>query len=206
MKPAAAISEGLAFLINRYLGMDPLACERLTALEGRVIALELRGLDLRLMFRVQGRGIAFVDEPGLEPDTLLRGTPIGLASLGLGRGNATGTLFSGAVEITGDVETGQAFKAVLDGIEIDWEEQLARYSGDVLAHQIGNAARHAQRWLRHARLTLEQDLSEYLQEELRLVPTRVEIENLIEDIARLAMDAERLEARVKRLLSARGGQ
>jgi ubiquinone biosynthesis protein UbiJ len=204
MKPGAGISRGLESAFNRYLLLDPAAGDRLAGLEGRVIALELRGLDLMLVFRVQGQGIAFIDEPGLTPDTVLRGTPLGIARLGLGRGNATGTLFSGDVEIAGDVETGQAFKAVLDAIDIDWEEQLSRFTGDVLAHQMGNAARHAGRWLDHARLTLERDLSEYLQEELRVVPTRIEIENLIEDIGRLGMDTDRLEARLRRLLAARG--
>jgi ubiquinone biosynthesis protein UbiJ len=154
---------------------------------------------------VQGRRIALVDDPGLQPDTVLRGTPFGIARLGLGRGKAQGTLFSGEVEIGGDVETGQDFKAVLDALDIDWEEQLARYTGDVVAHQAGNAARGAGRWLDQARLTVEQDLSEYLQEELRVVPTRIEIENLVEEIDRLALDAERLEARLKRLLATRGG-
>ena len=204
MKPGAGISRGLESAFNRYLLLDPAAGDRLAGLEGRVIALELRGLDLMLVFRVQGQGIAFIDEPGLTPDTVLRGTPLGITRLGLGRGNATGTLFSGDVEIAGDVETGQAFKAVLDAIDIDWEEQLSRITGDLLAHQMGNAARHAGSWLDHARLTLEQDLSEYLQEELRVVPTRIEIENLIEDIGCLGMDADRLEARLRRLLAARG--
>jgi ubiquinone biosynthesis protein UbiJ len=204
MKPGAGISRSLESAVNRYLLLDPAAGDRLAGLEGRVIALELRGLDLMLVFRVQGQGIAFIDEPGLTPDTVLRGTPLGIARLGLGRGNATGTLFSGDVEIAGDVETGQAFKAVLDAIDIDWEEQLSRFTGDMIAHQMGNAARHAGRWLEHARLTLERDLSEYLQEELRVVPTRIEIENLIEDIGRLGMDTDRLEARLRRLLAARG--
>jgi ubiquinone biosynthesis protein UbiJ len=204
MKPGAAIARSLVFAFNRYLGMDPAAGARLAQLDGRVIALELRGLELRFVFRVQGQGIAFIDESNRPPDTLLRGTPISLARLGLGRGGATGTLFSGAVEITGDVETGQAFKAILDGIAIDWEEQTARYTGDVLAHQLGNAARHLGRWLRHGRLTLEKDLSEYLQEEVRLVPTRIEIDSLIEAIGRAVMDTDRLEARLRRLLSARG--
>jgi ubiquinone biosynthesis protein UbiJ len=199
MKPGAGISRGLESAVNRYLLLDPAAGDRLAGLEGRVIALELRGLDLMLVFRVQGQGIAFIDEPGLTPDTVLRGTPLGIARLGLGRGNATGTLFSGDVEIAGDVETGQAFKAVLDAIDIDWEEQLSRFTGDMLAHQMGNAARHAGRWLDHARLTLERDLSEYLQEELRVVPTRIEIENFIGDVDRLRMDLERLEARIRRL-------
>jgi len=204
MKPGAGISRGLESAFNRYLLMDPAAGDRLAGLEGRVIALELRGLDLMLVFRVQGQGIAFIDEPGLTPDTVLRGTPLGITRLGLGRGNATGALFSGDVEIAGDVETGQAFKAVLDAIDIDLEEQLSRLTGDMLAHQMGNAARHAGSWLDHARLTLERDLSEYLQEELRVVPTRIEIENFIEDIGRLGMDTDRLEARLRRLLAARG--
>jgi ubiquinone biosynthesis protein UbiJ len=191
-------------IINRYLSLDPAAGDRLARLDGRVIALELRGFDTRLVFRVQGRKIAFPDDTGLKPDTLLRGTPIGIARLALGGGNSTGSLFSGEVEIEGDVETGQAFKTILDDIDIDWEEQLAGYTGDVLAHQLGNAARHMSRWLQHTRLTLEMDLSEYLQEELRLVPTRIEIENLLEDITRLGMDADRLEARLQRLLSAGG--
>jgi ubiquinone biosynthesis protein UbiJ len=199
------LTRTLAFIINRCLTMDPATCARLAELDGRVIAVELRGLDVRLVFRVQGAGIAFTDDPELKPGTLLRGTPISLARLGLGRGNTADKLFSGAVEIDGDVETGQAFKSILDDIEIDWEEQLARYTGDTLAHQLGNAARRVDRWLQHGRLTMEKNLSEYLQEELRLVPTRIEIENLLEDIGRLGMDADRLEARLRRLLSARGG-
>jgi ubiquinone biosynthesis protein UbiJ len=204
MKLAAGISRSLQAAFNQYLGMDPAAGDRLAALDGRVIALELRGLDLVLVFRVQGHGIVIIDDPDQIPDTVLRGTPLGIARLGFGRGSSTGTLFSGDVEIAGDVETGKAFKAVLDAVDIDWEEQLSRLTGDVLAHQLGNAARHTTSWLDHARLTLERDLSEYLQEELRVVPTRIEIENFIEDVGRLSMDADRLEARLRRLLAARG--
>jgi ubiquinone biosynthesis accessory factor UbiJ len=204
MKPGAGINRSLESAFNRYLRLDPKAGERLAGRDGRVIALEMRGLDLMLVFRVQDQGIAFIDEPERKPDTLLRGTPLGITRLGLGRGSATGALFSGDVEISGDVETGQAFKMFLDAIDIDWEEQLSRYTGDLLAHRLGNAARHAGSWLGHACLTLEQDLSEYLQEELRVVPTRIEIENLITDIGRLGMDTDRLEARLRRLLAARG--
>jgi ubiquinone biosynthesis accessory factor UbiJ len=204
MKLSAGIRRSLESVVNRYLRLDPMAGTRLAGLDGRVIALELRGLDLMLVFRVKNRGIAIIDDPDCQPDTVLQGTPLGITRLGLGRGNATGTLFSGDVEISGDVETGQAFKAVLDAIDIDWEELLARFTGDILAHRLGNAARHAGRWLDHTRLTLERNLSEYLQEELRVVPTRIEIENLIEDIGRLGMDTDRLEARLRRLLAARG--
>ena len=171
---------------------------RLQPLDGRTIALELRGFDLVVCLRVADGRVSVLPEPDTEADTTLRGTPLGFARLGLGGDSAT-TLFSGDVSISGDVEAGQAFKAVLDELDIDWEEQLAGITGDMVAHQLGNVARSAGSWLRQGRTTLEQDLGEYLQEELRVVPTRIEIENFIADVDRLRMDLERLEARIRRL-------
>jgi ubiquinone biosynthesis protein UbiJ len=84
-------------------------------------------------------------------------------------------------------------------MDIDREEQLSRLTGDVIAHQLGNTARRTASALRHGRRTLEQDLGEYLQEELRLLPTRIETENFSTDVSRLVMDTDRLAARIRRL-------
>ena len=113
--------------------------------------------------------------------------------------NTGKTLFSGDVTITGDVETGQAFKAILDDMDIDWEEQLARLTGDVIAHQAGNMARRTRRVLRHGKAALEQDLGEYLREELRVLPARIEVENFSADVDRIRADTDRLAARIRRL-------
>ncbi len=198
MKLPAALSSSLESMFNRYLAMDPDALDRLQPLEGRIIALELSGFGLAIHLRIDAGHITVIGEPEAAPDTTIRGTPFGIARLGLG-GDPTTTLFSGDVQISGDVETGQAFKAVLDGLDIDWEEQLAGITGDMVAHRLGNAARSAGDWLRRGRSTLEQDLGEYLQEELRVLPTRIEIENFIGDVDHLRMDLERLEARIRRL-------
>jgi ubiquinone biosynthesis protein UbiJ len=118
----------------------------------------------------------------------------------LGLGNSTEkTLFSGAVSIDGDVETGQAFKAILDEMDIDWEEQLSRLTGDVIAHQLTNMTRRAGKALGHSRRTLEQDIGEYLQEELRVLPARIETGNFSAAVTRISIDADRLAARIKRL-------
>lgn len=198
MKLPAMLASNLESAFNRYLAMDPDAGIRLQPLDGRTIALELRGFDLVVCLRVAAGRVSVLPEPDTEADTTLRGTPLGFARLGLGD-DSTAPLFSGDVSITGDVEAGQAFKAMLDVLDIDWEEQLAGITGDMVAHQLGNAARSAGNWLRQGRTTLEQDLGEYLQEELRVVPTRIEIENFMADVDRLHMDLERLEARIRRL-------
>ena len=195
--PASAIS-GLEAVINRYLRLDPAIGSRLATLSGRCIGIELRGLDLTLYVFPDEHGIQLRDRVDDEPDTVLRGTPLGMARLGLG-GNTEKTLFSGDVAIEGDVETGQAFKAILDELDIDWEEQLSRLTGDVVAHQLGNVARRSHRAFRLGLGTLEKDIGEYLQEELRVLPTRIETENFSADVTRISMDADRLSARLKRL-------
>jgi ubiquinone biosynthesis protein UbiJ len=108
-------------------------------------------------------------------------------------------LFSGAVAISGDTELGHNFGKLLGGLDIDWEEQLSRLTGDLLAHRIGNLARGAARWGKDALEALRQDLPEYLQEEVRLLPGRYEVEEFLTEVDRLRDDLERLEQRVRRL-------
>lgn len=198
MRLPAGLAGALAGAINRYLALDPAAMPRLADLAGRTVALELRGFELVLYLRITTDGITLLQEPVDRPDTLLRGTPLGFARLGLG-GHTAKTLFAGDVSIEGDVETGQAIKALLDELDIDWEEQLAGITGDFIAHRLGNAGRAAGKWLQHSRRTLEQDAGEYLTEELRVLPTRIEIENFSNAVDRLRMDTERLAARIGRL-------
>jgi len=194
----ASLLAGLEAALNRYLRLDPDAMLRMAALRQRSIAIELTPLQLTLYVLPGENGVQLRSQLESDPDTLLRGTPLGLAQLGLG-GHGGKTLFSGSVTIEGDVETGQAFKAVLDEMDIDWEEQLSRLTGDVIAHQLGNTARRAASALRNGRRILEQDLGEYLQEELRVLPTRIEIESFSTDVSRLGMDSDRLAARIRRL-------
>jgi ubiquinone biosynthesis accessory factor UbiJ len=194
----ASLLTGLEAVLNRYLRLDPDATARMAALRPRSIAIELTPLQLTLYVVPAENGVQLRSRLETDPDTVLRGTPLGLAQLGLGSESGK-ALFSGSVTIDGDVETGQAFKAILDEMDIDWEEQLSRLTGDVIAHQLGNTARRAAAVLRNGRRTLERDIGEYLQEELRVLPTRIETENFSADVSCLGMDTDRLAARIRRL-------
>ena len=123
MKLPFGFRHALEAVLNRYLSLDPDAAARMAGLAGHCIAIELRGIDLTLFMLPGKEGIRIMDSIDAEDgvDTTLHGTPLALARLGLGS-NTGKTLFSGDVAITGDVETGQAFKAILDDMDIDWEE------------------------------------------------------------------------------------
>ncbi len=194
-----AMVAGLETAINQYLKLDPDTLARLAELEGRVIALQWRGTDLTLYFLPGAQGLQLLAQFQGEPDTLLRGTPLALAELGLGP-NKDNALFSGAVEIVGDTDIGQRFQDILEAMDIDWEEHLSHLIGDVAAHQAGKLARDAGHYAEQSADTLRQDLSEYLKEESQLLPARVQVDNFLADVDTLRMDVDRLEARVQRLL------
>lgn len=192
---------------NRYLGLEPEALQKLAALQSKVIALQLKGLDFELYFLPGTDGVQVLGDYEGEPDTRLKGTALALARLGMRRGVDGGT-FGADIEITGDTDIGQRFKEALDAVELDWEEWLSQATGDVLAHRVGSTVRGVSSYLKQACETLLQDTEEYLHEEARLMPTRIENDNFVDDVDRLRMDADRLEARVLRLetLRARSAQ
>ncbi len=198
MTPASTLAAALETALEIYLKQDPVALQQCSTLEGRVIALEFTGLDLTLYFIPGTEGILVTGYYEGEPDTRLIGSPFGFARLTLGpREDA---LFKGAVEIQGDTETGQQFQDVLSSVDWDWEEQLSKLTGDVIAHQAGSMVRKAANFISNSRDTLRQDISEYLQEEARLLPARIEIGYFLEEVDQLRTNVDRVAARVNRLL------
>jgi len=193
-----ASSAGFELLLNRYLRLDPDALHRLEPMHGRVISLEVVGLGLRWYLVPGPAGVQVLSRFEGTPDCTLAGTPLDLAHMGSER-NSADQLFSGAVEISGDTELGHGFGKLLAGLDIDWEEQLSGLTGDLLAHRIGNLARGLLRWGSDSLAALQQDLPEYLQEEVRLLPGRYEVEEFLSEVDRLRDDLERLEQRVRRI-------
>ena len=195
---------GLEAALNGYLGLDPVTRERLAALHGRTVGVEILGLGLTLFFTVDETGALQVyGRHEGEPDCWLRGTPLDLLRAG-DRARGADQLFSQRVRIEGDSGLAQRFGAILADLDIDWEEQLARVTGDVVAHEAGSAARAAQDFAQRTGRVAEQNLREYLQEEARLLPTRYEAKEFLDAVDALRDDVERLAARVERLRSRAG--
>lgn len=197
MNLPAGFLTALEAAFNNYLRLDPDTGVRMARLDGKCIAIHLAGPDVTFYVLPTSDTVHLLHHYDGAPATTLTGSPLGL--LQLATGSRERALFGGKVTISGDVETGQAFQAVLDDMDIDWEEHLSRLTGDLVAHRVGNAARAAQGWLRDSRAASARNTREYLQEELRVTPARIEIDNFIDDVTRLAMDTDRLAARVQRL-------
>jgi len=198
MSLSALTYAGLEEAINRYLALDPDARAAMARLHGRVIAFEVSGLEKTFYLIPSHARVQLLAHYEGDPDCRLRGTPLALARMKDQRASS-GQLFTGEVEISGDTELAHQIGKILGGMEIDWEEQLSHYTGDLLAHHIGNLVRDVGQWGQKSLSTLSLDLQEYLQEELRLLPLRPEIESFLDTVDRTRDDVERLEARIRQL-------
>jgi ubiquinone biosynthesis protein UbiJ len=204
MTPATTLAASLETALNLYLKQDPQARQACAALNGKIIGLDVTGLGLSLYLLPGSDGIQVLGHYEGDVDTRLTGSPFSFAQLTLG--SREDALFKGAVEIKGDTELGQQFQDLLANTDWDWEEQLSHITGDVIARQVGNIARLSGKFITDSRKTVEQDVSEYLQEEARLLPTRSEVDHFLEDVDQLRSDLDRLNARIERLLQTRDNE
>ena len=229
---AAASAFGLERVINRCIGESSRARELLEGLDGRSLAIMVRGLGFRLRLQALKTRLAVTVESApsgaagaataaaaanaspanaspaatanaaaaagsSSATATLEGTPPVLLGL-LGNAGAEGFRESGA-ELSGDAATAEAFAELLRHARPDLEEELSRMVGDIPAHQLAGMARRAYAWTRQAGSALAMNTSEFLQEEARQLPPRVEVNAFGRDVERLRDDVERAAQRLARL-------
>jgi ubiquinone biosynthesis protein UbiJ len=71
--------------------------------------------------------------------------------------------------------------------------------GDVAGHQVAAILRDTFTWGKQATRSIARQLKEFIQEEARLSPPHLEVEDFYSDLRELGQRVERLEARAKRL-------
>jgi ubiquinone biosynthesis protein UbiJ len=184
--------------INQALRLDSYTRQRLQAFIGKVIAVEPDGLGLCIYLIPQESGIHLASHYDGAVNVWLRG---GVFSLSRLLAKEDSRLFSsGDVRLEGEAGLAQRFSATLRGLEIDWEELLAKAWGDAPAHQAGQLWRKGRRWGLDNVDTARQNLSEYMQEEIRVCPPAAEIAAFMDEVDEARAGVERLEQRIDRLL------
>lgn len=197
MHPEALFVSVLEEAGNRLLRLDPETLRRLGELPDRPLCLEFRDLGRKLYLHPSEAGFRLATASTQPAAVTLRGNLRVFLRLGLAAGQSAPAV--GEVEIEGDVGLGQRLQRILQDLDLDWEELLARLAGDAAAHQLGRAVRAAFAWQRQAFRTFGLDVAEYLQEEARVLPVRPEVDAFLGAVDVLRSDVDRLAVRIQRL-------
>ncbi len=184
-------------IINQVIKLDPEARERLKSLDGKIIKFELVDLNQAIFFNIDEDYILVKDSVEQEVNAELKGNSLAFFNLALSE--QQDPLFKGEVIFSGEIQTAQKFQKFFEQLDIDWEEHLSQYTGDIFAHQLLKSGKSLHSWATNTFDTARQNLSEYLRFEAQVTLASIELENFYEDIADLKSDVERLEQKVNRL-------
>lgn len=184
--------------INAVLALDAEGAARLAAVQGQVLEVVLTGFGTRI-YVLPGESRLFLYATyDAEPDCVVHASPVALLGMVTSE-HREDAVFAGAIRIDGDNRVAQTLGEVFRGLDIDWEELLAKRLGDTLAHGLMERARAGERWARRSGDVSRENLREYLQEEAAVVPSRQQLDAFLAAVDTLRDDVERLAARVERL-------
>jgi len=183
--------------LNQYLSLDEDSGLFLQPLSGKVIAITLLPFNETIYLCPTANSIQIIDQY-TDADTTLKGSVPAFGFMGLSSTPAR-SFFSGEVSIEGDLNLGRQFQQLFNQLDIDLEEQLSHYTGDVIAHKVGNLFRGLHDWQQESTQTLKLNITEFLQDESQDVPPAPEINIFTQKVDDLKEDYDRLEARTTHL-------
>ncbi len=186
--------------INHALTLDESMPEKIQALHDKVLEIIISPLNVNFFMRFSQQELQLLGEYEGLPDAIIRSSPLGLIRLSFLPASKARSLFNEKINISGDIELGQHVKKLFDEIDIDWEGHLAQFTGDLVAYQVGSLVRQGLTFKRQVSHSIRQDLTEFLQEELRVFPPKEEINDFFNDIDALSLSVERLAAHVNLLM------
>src|SRR3990167_6140711 len=191
--------KSLQIALNKALSLDDQSQARLAALDGRIIQIIIKPLNIAFFILFANNQLLLKTESVLDPDTIIESSPLGLIRLSVLPASKSRSLFNHRVQLIGNMEVGQQVKALFDTLEVDWEGHLAHFTGDVVAYQVGSFVRKTVDFGRKFRTSMRSNISEYIQEEIRLTPSLAELHDFYTAVDHIVQDVDSLEAVITNL-------
>lgn len=139
---AHEVQQRLVLFLNHVLMQEKEAMERLLRQKGRVACVQWRSYSMAL--EITPAGLLDLAQADAVPDLQLEvidSSPLALAQAAL-RGDKP------AIRIEGDVQLAADINWLVDNVQWDVEEDLARVIGDAPAHSVAQVSRKAAQMLR----------------------------------------------------------
>jgi ubiquinone biosynthesis protein UbiJ len=136
----AMLALALETAINQVLQLDIESPSRVNKLEGRLLQLDLEGLNISLFFTFKHGNVRVALDTDASPDTIISGTPVALFSMAEPE-EAEWGLPDSKVQINGDASLARDLERIFSKLDPDWEGPLSGMLGEVAGHQIAQGIR-----------------------------------------------------------------
>jgi len=179
--------------LNHLLEQQPWAAERLRAFAGQAVEFRCPPFpDLRLT--ITGNGLLERAQAETARALVVKLNP-GTLPLLLARDETARK----HVEIEGSADLAGTVDYLFSHLIWDFEEDLSRVFGDVVAHRLASGGKAVAAWQRDAALRLAESLAEYWTEEQPLLARPADVGSFCRNVDTLRDDVARLEKRIEQL-------
>ncbi|MEM6162607.1 SCP2 domain-containing protein [Erwinia sp. P6884] len=192
------LTAGLETALNQILYRDRSLKAARQRLNGKSLSIVLTELKQPLTLVFSEKQADVLAEWSDVPDCTVKARLATLSQL-RDRQRLTSLIRSGELEVEGDLQVVQQFSALIDLAELDPAEYLAPWTGDIIAHGVGQFARRGFSFIRRDLERKQSYLGQALTEEWRVAPGALELAWFAEEVDAVERDFAALEARLNKL-------
>lgn len=192
-----AVTGAFETALNRALTHAPATRRDLAELEDSVFALHCSSPELEVYLQPTADGIRLMGIYDGDITTRVSGKAADFADL-VAATDPAATLINGGLALEGDSAPLLEMQRILADLDMDWEAPLTDALGDVAGHQVAQMCRGLAGWGNQASRSLARQLDEFIHEEARLTPPRLELEDFYQDVQDLGMRVDRLQSLAER--------
>lgn len=195
---SAAMIQSVA---RKVIALDPEAANGLSSFDDKVIKIEIEDFGLCYFFSFEGGTLTVSNDDSRPVSAAINGN---LAAFMAAAANehSVDSIFKGELHFSGEIGTAKRFQEFAQSLEIDWQEPIARALGDPIGHTLTTGLQAFGGWLLNTGRSTRQDISEYLQEEIKVTPPAAEQQLFFEQVDQTRSKTDRLTARIKKLKQA----
>jgi ubiquinone biosynthesis protein UbiJ len=186
----APFSTAFLLPLNHILAQSAWARTRLAAFAGKSAAISVFPMQLRLL--VTSEGYVETANSGSDADVTIVMTPALLGRVLVGDQTA-----KREAKIAGNAAFGEEIAFLAEHLRWDYEEDLSKVLGDVVAQRVGKTARGLAAWQAEAAKNLAENFRDYWVQERPLIASRTAIERFNREVDQLRDGTERLVKRVE---------
>jgi len=183
-------------MVNRQIAEKTPALDLSKELEGKVISMKIRDTEHHLDFIMIENKLQAVNDSD-DHDVQITGSLLTFTSLI--KNSPEEAVRDGLLNFQGDIGIGQKFQELMRYAKPDFEEELSRVFGDMAAQNIGKVNSKVSHWIKDSKNILEQNISEYLQEEQKILPSQYEFNKFQVAVNKLRDDVDRIEIKFKKI-------
>lgn len=185
--------------LNQFIAHDPHLARKLFSFSNKILEIQSSTPAANLLIRFLDDKVRLsalsASTAGQHADARIAGKASELFKLLMSTNGKP--LASPGIEVSGDAVFIQDLLHMLRDADVQLGDYLAPWLGEIATREITHIAEQANTWGKQARTNLHRSVSDYIKEEISLVPDGAEIERFTEGTDHLKLALDRAEARLR---------